>query len=384
MRSVSHNRVLVAFDEVENITFDISPAEHWREDFLPLWQTPQSMHQDTGNRFVFKIAGVNPHAMEKPTVGLFDNPLFSTAQSIYVGPFDGNAVREMVRRLGRYMGVRFDEDVYPMLLREYGGHPFLTRQACSHLAAALPERPGRIGSDFFRREREAIAVRLEKNVRYMLQVLEQWYPDEFDLLALLAAGDVPTFVEFARDHADFTEHVEGYGLVSDARGAPGITIQLVQMYLAKVARRGLRNQATLDDVEAIQAEISRRRNRIERRLRALLHDGLRLRYGVRDAPSRVFAHLSEKRKAELLRFSYDLNLMWEEMLFGDLIAIIEGEWQLFSTWFSAKKDELLQWLRHINRSRADAHDRRLSQEDLAFLRVCFRRLEEDLGLEARA
>ena len=37
----------LALDEIEHLTFDISPAEHWRIDFLPFWQTMRSVHQDT-------------------------------------------------------------------------------------------------------------------------------------------------------------------------------------------------------------------------------------------------------------------------------------------------------------------------------------------------
>lgn len=379
LKTASQNRVLVAFDEIENITFDISPADHWREDFLPLWQTLQSVHQETGNHFVFKIAGVNPHPMEKPTIGAHDNPLFSTAKSFYLGPFDQPSVRSMVRRLGRYMGIRFDEEVFPLLAREYGGHPFLIRQACSWLASRVPERPGAVTRELFQREREAIAIAQEKNIRYILQVLEQWYPLEFELICALATGDVPTFVEFARDNAEFTEHMEGYGLVVDARGSPRITMELVRSYLARVAKRGLRTQATLEDIESIQAEVSRRRNRIEGRLRRLLSDGLRLEYGAAKATERLLMHVGDGRRKELLRFSYEA--MWDEMYFSDLIAIVAGEWPVFARWFSAKKDEVLNWLRHVNRSRADAHSRHLSGEDLAFLRVCFRRLEEQLDLE---
>lgn len=380
LKGVSQNRLLLALDEIENITFDISPAEHWHADFLPLWQTLQSVHQETGNRFVFNIAGVNPHPMERSTVGAFDNPLFSTAKPFYLGPFDHASVRNMVRRLGRYMGLRFEEDVFPLIEREYGGHPFLIRQACSRLASRVPDRPGRITNDIFQREREGIAVTQEKNVRYILQVLEQWYPYEFELICALASGDVATFVDFARDNAEFTEHMEGYGLVIDARSSPRIAIDLVRSYLARVAKRGLRSQATLDDVDAIQAEISRRRNRVERRLRQLMSDGLRLEYGIQKAAGKALEHLGEGRRSELIRFAYDQ--MWDEMYFGDLVAIVEGEWSAFSKWFSAKKDELLQWLRHINRSRADAHARRLSEEDLAYLRICFRRLEEELRLDS--
>ena len=55
-----NQRLLLLLDEIEHITFDISPRSHWLDDFLPFWQTLRSVHQDTQGRVGFVIAGVNP------------------------------------------------------------------------------------------------------------------------------------------------------------------------------------------------------------------------------------------------------------------------------------------------------------------------------------
>ena len=84
-------------------------------------------------RFCFLVAGVSPHILEKEAVGRFDNPLFGTAKLILRVTFNAHFVREMVRRLARSMGIKPDEELYPLLLNDFGGHPYLTRQACSYL-----------------------------------------------------------------------------------------------------------------------------------------------------------------------------------------------------------------------------------------------------------
>ena len=367
-------RILLMLDEVEHVTFDISPVAHWSTDFLPLWQAIRSVHQDSKGAFGFIVAGVNPHAMEADRVGNFDNPLFATTKPIYLGPFEIDDVRQMVRRISRYMGLRCDEGLYQRLTEEYGGHPYLVRHACSHLARKVDVRPGELSAAMFEREREHIAVALERNVRQILNVLAIWYPDEYELLRILAQGDRKTFVDFARHSASFTEHVEGYGLVRDARGDPRLRIGLVRQLLTK-AEVSLGDAG--EDEEAVLSEISRRRNGVEVGLRGVLRDGLRFHVGKKAADS-VLKALTEERRAIVAQFGYEG--LWSELYFSELIAILKRNWDAFQTFLAADQTQVMQWLEQINRCRADAHAKQLSGDDLAFLRVSLRRMEEMLGV----
>lgn len=119
------HRLLLLLDEIENITFDISPAEHWQSDFLPFWQTLRSVHQDMKAAFCFVVAGVNPHIFEADRVGKYDNPLFSTSASHFLGPFNTATVRDMVRKLARYMGLKCEEGLYRVFLKNTVGMRFL-------------------------------------------------------------------------------------------------------------------------------------------------------------------------------------------------------------------------------------------------------------------
>ncbi|MBI4590763.1 MAG: hypothetical protein HY725_18210, partial [Candidatus Rokubacteria bacterium] len=153
----SGKRVLLLLDEIEHLTFDISPAPHWASDFLPFWQTLRSVHQDTQAQLGFIVAGVNPHIIEADRVGQFDNPIFSTTRPFFLGPFDLGTTRDMVRRIARFMGLRVQEPLYQRLFEEYGGHPFLVRQACSQLAKHVQSRPGELTTALFEKQRESIA-----------------------------------------------------------------------------------------------------------------------------------------------------------------------------------------------------------------------------------
>ena len=375
---VPGGRILVALDEVENITPGLSPEPRWNDEYLPFWQTMRAVHQESHGAFCFVVVGVNPHLLEVQRIGQTDNPLFSTVRTDYLPPFDHRAVREMVRRLGRSSGITIDEAVYTALDADFGGHPYLIRQACSRLVQDLPERPATITDALYQEKRDSVRRALEANVRQILTVLEAFYPDEYEAVRQLATGDRSAFLRAVVDQTLFAQHVEGYGLVANASTeTPSIRIGVVREHLAKVTAPSRRAEADASDDEAIRAEIGRRRNGIEPALRRYLADALYVHYGA-GAASRTLKCLSEQRRDRLQPFSYDE--MWNQMYLSDLSQIIRSEWEKVGAVFRPhEKDRVLMWLEHMTAMRTDAHAGTLSEDDLALLRVAFRRFEDALA-----
>lgn len=136
------DQIILMLDEVEYVTHGLSGAlgQHWDQDFVPFWQTIRATHQETLGRFTFVVAGVNPVCIEESHFGTTPNPIFQLAVPHYLEPFTVAGVRDMVRSIGRYSGLQFDEEVYPYLQKVYGGHPFLIRVACSELWKATDTR----------------------------------------------------------------------------------------------------------------------------------------------------------------------------------------------------------------------------------------------------
>ena len=66
-----------------------------------------------------------------------DNPLYGQIKPEYIPGFNVPQAKQMIETLSSYMGISFDEDIYSYLVREFGGHPFLMRQACSHMKSNL-------------------------------------------------------------------------------------------------------------------------------------------------------------------------------------------------------------------------------------------------------
>lgn len=108
-----NRKVLLILDEVEQITFGLSPSEAWRggEDYLKFWHVIRSLFQKPENPLTFIISGTNPRCIESPIVNGIDNPIFSQFKPVYVPGFEIDETKKMVATLGRYMGLSFDEDI---------------------------------------------------------------------------------------------------------------------------------------------------------------------------------------------------------------------------------------------------------------------------------
>ncbi len=81
---------------------------------------------------VLLCAGVDPAIFERPLLGGRDNLLYKLVRLQFLTPMERDEMAEMVRSLGKRMGLRVrDHLVIDYLFDQYGGHPLLTRKACS-------------------------------------------------------------------------------------------------------------------------------------------------------------------------------------------------------------------------------------------------------------
>lgn len=219
------NQVALLFDEIEFITPGISNSlgQHWDEDFVPFWQTIRSVSQELAGGLVFVVAGVNPSSVEQSHFGQIQNPIFQLAVPYYLDSLTRTYVRDMVRSIGRYSGFGFDENCYDFLQETYGGHPYLIRLACSEVARAIGEVPVEkkiaISKSNFEQQSNAIRDRLSQPIKDILLSLVWWYPDEYDLLLLLADGDTNFVLEFLRETPEKAVQFVRYGLVHSDSGA---------------------------------------------------------------------------------------------------------------------------------------------------------------------
>lgn len=218
-------QICLLFDEIEFITPGISNAlgAHWDEDFLPFWQTIRATAQETSGKFCFVAAGVNPSSVEQSHFSQIQNPIFQLAVPYYLEPMAKVSVRDMVRAIGKYSGFVFDEDCYDFLKAVYGGHPYLTRLACSEVARSKGQVPVdkrvQVGCSDFDNVAPQIRNRLMQPIKDILLSLVWWYPEEYELLLILAEGDTEFVLSYIHENPETVVQFVKYGLVHDDSGA---------------------------------------------------------------------------------------------------------------------------------------------------------------------
>lgn len=367
----------ILFDEVERISFGTASSEHWNtdRDFLLFWQAIRYGFQSSGSPFSFAIVGTNPSAVERVKIFESDNPLFGNVERRFIPMFTAAQVAEMVDSLGSIMGVRLDDDCKNRLHADFGGHPFLTRHACSYIAGATRDRPTVV-------DRTTYAVGIDKfktestsYVESVVGLLKDEYPDEHEMLKSLGMKDYETFNSFTEDDPTLSEHLEGYGIVARGAKAFYFRIGVVERYFERVAK-----PTRLLSGEDRIAEISAKRNALERDLRTFIATVFRVSVSGKDRTSSILNKLSTGRRSAFSEMSFDQLLSTGEspLFFDELKAIILGYWDKFSNPLELEKNEFEYHMNTVNRTRADAHAKDIPEETFDKWRVSMSELSSKL------
>lgn len=233
-RISSNKKVVLVFDEIEYISPDSPLDGHWNEDFVPLWQTIWHAQSLFGNVAVF-VGGVNPTIVEKDLIGQSQNPLFGIVPHQYLGGLSIDEVRRMLRTLGRPMGLQFEHKAVDYIAHQYGGHPLLTRIACSIMHKGLREAseqfPRVVTEDWLYSTEASREAELSFYCGHVVSELKLFYPDEYGLLTEMASGNLADVYEFTSDPA-FTTHLNNYGLLRQTQsGRPSISIPVLERFV---------------------------------------------------------------------------------------------------------------------------------------------------------
>ena len=389
-KSKKSKTLLMLFDEIEHVSPRTGASKHWAdgEDFVLFWQTLRGVFQRRQGIYTYVLVGTNPGCVETAEVkSLADrsmswpNPLFASVHHRYLPCFDVSQVKEMVLKLGGYMGLKFADELYGMLVKDFGGHPFLIRQFCSKIYEACrgQRRPvhvdralyGKVMADFS----EAGA---SEYLSMIVGVLAKWYEDEYEMLRFLASGDTTSFDALA-DDSTLTSHLVDYGIL--IRGSHGFAfnIESLKHYLNR-KHEFQRINLTLEEK---WAEISARRNKFEESLRRLVRTALVTRYGTVRARDVVLKALPETRRRTLDSQSVDelLGTNDSPLFLRELKQIIEKGWDdLFQNVFEGyDKPKLSVMLAHVNTLRADTHAKTVNNEDFDQFRIYMKNLEAAVG-----
>ena len=226
-------KIIIMFDEIEYISF-ISPMnDHWKNEFIDFWQSIWSI-QSVHRNFVFIISGVNPSLTEIDTVNGIQNPLFGIVTSEYLQGLTEEETREMIRSIGRRMGLKFEADTIKLLFDQFNGHPMLLRRACSYINGCYDTetRPITIDRKDVENRQSELNSSLSYYFKHVVSEIQTFYPDEYEMFEILAAGQVYDFMELSSIEA-FTKHLYAYGLVArEGTKPPYVKMPVAGRYVA--------------------------------------------------------------------------------------------------------------------------------------------------------
>lgn len=372
------SNLLVIFDEIENISPGTAASDHWRtgKDPIYFWQVIRSFAQSSRKRCLSVcIVGTSPYILEQPKISDIDNPAYLLAQKRFIPNLDFDETREMVARLGFFMGLDFDPAAVSRLHSSYGGHPFFTRQVCSKIHQLTNgQRPKAVPLRRVEEAQQEFGGQLESYLYEIVSNLRTYYPDEFSLLKSLVSEDRDEFDEYVKEAPDLIDHLLGYGLVVTRDGSAELAFDAV-----KKAVLHLEPDERLVQLEGKWAELCLRRNAIEQGVRNTLY------FWSRNLVKHEFEKLLEKQLSKR-RFEA-LNDLSPRILFSkdssplylsDLIAIIGNEKVL--PYLGEYRSEIRDKLNLANNFRADAHAKNISDEEFVIAQSAFEKLEEEFLL----
>ena len=200
----------------------------------------------------------------------------------------------MLSRLGGYMGIHFDKQTIAELVNDFGGHPLLMRQMASYIHRKINNvRPVTIKRHEyleFKKQFYQEETGFNQYAVMILQVLQDWYSDEYEMLKLLAQGNIEEFRVFAEDPL-YIKHLKSYGIIEVDNTQIGyhFRIEALQNYLA--SKLQYKRQPS-NEVE-IETEIQNRISAIEKSLRNMVRRQLKSSLG------------EEKAKEEIVRQRYE-------------------------------------------------------------------------------
>lgn len=371
--------ILIVFDEIENITFNTSPSEHWTNelDFIFLWQSIRTIFQKKSNLFSYFIVGTNPNAIETAQIKGKDNPIFNQIYFEYIPNFDVPQTREMVRKLGRIMGLQFEETIYAKLTDDFGGHPFLIRHVCSIINKISNfERPSRVDRHLYDKAKVIFHNEYSSYVEMILGVLKSFYPSEFDMLKYIALDDMKTFNELAELSPEFTNHLRGYKIIDKNNCHYSFKIDAIKDYLLTKHRY----EKALDTPQERFKEISERRNTLEPKLRKIVKNQLQVQFGKSEATNKYLSILGEPRKSQYLSNSYNelFDAKTCQIYFEDIRKTIIKYYDHFKNIFGSNKEEFDHKMQSINKYRSDAHAKDITKEEMDVFRLCMAYIENKI------
>jgi Cdc6-like AAA superfamily ATPase len=230
---------LIVLDEIDKLfpNKEVKNSEEILAEYVRFFRLLRGLVQSGQCLVTLVIAyrpDVNRRNLLTPAVG--ENPMFQSFQEEYLGFLSPEDSQAMIREIGRWKQIEWDEDAAKRVFDYCGGHPLITRFFASHAC----EEGALKAIDYSRVEETAKEIqgalrRNEIGNYYSEGVWELLRHDEQQVLRLICQQDKAAFPEeqIPRDLEDALTNLERFGLVASHGGSLRLTAHLFHVWLQR-------------------------------------------------------------------------------------------------------------------------------------------------------
>lgn len=115
-----------------------APDPNTLDRYLKFSRLLRGLSEETG-RLSLMVFGVDPYFIRKSGWAEQQNPFYQFFREEYLGPLHSEDCVQMVRNIGRQMGIVFDDDAVAFVAEISGSHPYLARRLCHSLVQSIGE-----------------------------------------------------------------------------------------------------------------------------------------------------------------------------------------------------------------------------------------------------
>lgn len=374
-------KIFLVFDEIERISPKTADRESWRNghDFIHFWRCLRSKIQEVGNKRVgILVVGTSPVIFEEEKFNGLDNPLYGGGFIAYLDPFNFSQTKDMISFIGKLSGLIFDEDIISHIHIDSGGIPFFSRQICSEIQNREGRiRPCSIRLPDYEDAKKNFLHRRNTIVDLLIGSIRDLYPDEYEMLKYLAAGDLKEFEYYVNNQPSFVSHLIGYGVIQESQNKYSFRIPDVKKYLLD---KGIARSLNLSQEER-RSEINKRRNSLEIALRKMIAASFEIFFGNK-GNEKIITSIGEKRRCNISGDPISDMKKGESagLFFMELYNIINNNWDPIKNLLRNDKESVLYKIKEINKYRKDAHADPISDSEFQGIRTYFSWFEENLEM----
>jgi hypothetical protein len=229
-------RIVLMLDEIERVL----PSNLGKEGFTGFFEFfgyLRGVAQES-NDFVLIVTGANASIAEASQFSGRDNPVFNFFKEIYLPLLQPEETGQMLRTLGRGMGMHFSPQACELIHALTGGHPFFSRQFCSFLGDRYTERPVQISPKTIEAIIDQYLEVASKDFQEIVDRFSRDYPPELEAcLAIANAGGSINLKDLSgRGQGSVgLKHLLGYQLVNLRENRASLSMDLMRRWLSGTA-----------------------------------------------------------------------------------------------------------------------------------------------------